>query len=216
MKAAKSSKDAQSFIEQLHQILKLQSSATGRYAGKGQDKRRGQKRKGKGAEPEGAQGPKDGRVVTENDESVADYLTLDIVQDMAFECSIDQKCSRFIQDRLKLSIDIKEEERFYDKLLKDPSIDFSRLMTDQNGNYILQLILQNTQKQENGSIYQKFLFDQIMENLYEFAVHKHACRVIQTCFDVFSIKQQEMMISMLMKEKRIKDCSFDFNGNHVV
>ena len=60
----------------------------------------------------------------------AALLTLEIVQDHAFECSIDQKCSRFIQERLRLEIDMNEQIRFYDKLLKDPRVDFEKLVKD--------------------------------------------------------------------------------------
>lgn len=41
-----------------------------------------------------------------------------------------------------------EHERFYDKLLKDPKVDFDRLVMDQNGNYIVQKISQNTSPDE--------------------------------------------------------------------
>lgn len=70
----------------------------------------------------------------------AALLTLDIVQDKAFECSVDQKCSRFIQERLRLDIDMNEQTRFFDKLLKDPRVDFEKLVKDQNGNYVIQRI----------------------------------------------------------------------------
>jgi hypothetical protein len=67
----------------------------------------------------------------------AALLTLDIVQNKAFECSIDQKCSRFIQERLRLEIDMNEQTKFFDKLLKDPNVDFDKLVKDQNGNYVV-------------------------------------------------------------------------------
>jgi len=67
---------------------------------------------------------------------------------MAFECSIDQKCSIFIQERLKLPNNIHENNRFFDQLLLDPTIDFDRLVMDQNGNYIVQRILVNTTPDE--------------------------------------------------------------------
>lgn len=61
---------------------------------------------------------------------------------MAFECSLDKKCSIFIQDRLKNNNewDQAEHERFFDKLLKNPRFDFDQLVMDMNGNYIVQKI----------------------------------------------------------------------------
>jgi hypothetical protein len=76
----------------------------------------------------------------------AAQLKLDIVQDRAFECSLDQKSSRFIQERLRLDIEKDEQERFFDKLLKDPNVDFDKLVKDQNGNYVVQGIQLNTTK----------------------------------------------------------------------
>jgi len=53
-------------------------------------------------------------------------------------CCTDQRCSRFIQDRL-LSPYLPAEERtlFLNKLLFDPSISFEKLVLDKFGNYII-------------------------------------------------------------------------------
>ena len=85
---------------------------------------------------------------------------------------------------------------------------------DQNGNYIIQLVLQY-----KGKVTQEchqFMFKIIMDSMYYLSVHKNGCRVVQTGFDVFTLEQQEMMIECLMSQNKIKDLSFDFNGNHVV
>lgn len=61
---------------------------------------------------------------------------------MAYECSLDPKCSRFIQKRLDLCNDNDELLRFFDKLIIENSlIEFQNLVKDQNGNYIIQKIL---------------------------------------------------------------------------
>jgi len=39
---------------------------------------------------------------------------------------------------------------------------------------------------------------------------------MQTAFEVFKISQKENMINELLENQSVKDCSFDFNGNHVV
>jgi hypothetical protein len=39
---------------------------------------------------------------------------------------------------------------------------------------------------------------------------------MQTAFEVFKISQKESMINELLESRVVKDCSFDFNGNHVV
>jgi len=70
-----------------------------------------------------------------------------LVKGAEIECCTDQKCSRFIQDRLIVKT-IKEDEkkRFIDLLLKDkvesnePNI-FQKLIIDVFGNYVLQKIV---------------------------------------------------------------------------
>lgn len=39
---------------------------------------------------------------------------------------------------------------------------------------------------------------------------------MQTCFEVLSFSQRELLIKELLDAKGVKDASFDFNGNHVV
>lgn len=41
---------------------------------------------------------------------------------------------------------MSEQERFFDKLLKDSNVDFDILVKDQNGNYVIQRIQLNTTK----------------------------------------------------------------------
>jgi hypothetical protein len=57
-------------------------------------------------------------------------LSLDVVGDRPLLCSLDQKCSRFIQERLRLGVEIQEQERFFDKLLKGDHNIFDQLVTD--------------------------------------------------------------------------------------
>jgi hypothetical protein len=50
---------------------------------------------------------------------------------MAFECSLDPKCSKFIQNRLALKIDKTELHAFFDKILNQNSnYDFADLVKD--------------------------------------------------------------------------------------
>jgi len=68
-----------------------------------------------------------------------------------------------------------EHARFFDKLLKDPRVDFDRLVTDQNGNYIVQKIAQNTTQDYP---YHLLLYNHLKGKIFEFSIHKHGCRVI--------------------------------------
>ena len=145
--------------------------------------------------------------------NAANYLTLDIVQNMAYECSIDQKCSMFIQDWLRQNIDKNERERFYDKLLKNPSIDFDFLVYDQNGNYIVQRILTTTTADQE---YHQLVYQKLKGKILNYATHKFACRVIQTCFHVFSQELCGEILKEVNNNRSIIQIGNDFNGNHVI
>jgi hypothetical protein len=57
-------------------------------------------------------------------------FSLDIVDDRALLCSLDHKCSRFIQERLRLGVGVQEQERFFEKLLRGTHSNFDQLVTD--------------------------------------------------------------------------------------
>ena len=55
---------------------------------------------------------------TEDSKQVAQMLTLDILPtNMTVECAMDQKITRFIQQRLEIPPESKEVDRFFDNLL---------------------------------------------------------------------------------------------------
>jgi hypothetical protein len=57
---------------------------------------------------------------------------------MAYTCTIDPKCSRFIQNRLALDIGRNELISFFNKLMLNiTESQFKALVKDVNGNYIL-------------------------------------------------------------------------------
>lgn len=56
----------------------------------------------------------------------------------------------------------------------------------------------------------------VLENIYQLSVHRNGCRVVQTSFDVFPEAWLTIMINRLIQHNNIRECSFDFNGNHVI
>jgi hypothetical protein len=70
---------------------------------------------------------------------------------------------------------MNEQERFFDKLLKDPNVDFDKLVKDQNGNYVIQGIQLNTSLDQE---YHGIIFEKIKGNILDLSTHKHGCRVI--------------------------------------
>ena len=68
-------------------------------------------------------------------------LTLDSTKAFEITCCRDQKCSRFIQKRLKSpSVPVEEKQRFLDRILKDEAASFDTLVQDSFGNYVIQIV----------------------------------------------------------------------------
>ena len=68
-------------------------------------------------------------------------LSLDLTQDNEMACCRDQKCSRFIQKRLKnQSVPVAEKQRFLDRILKNSAVSFDALVQDSFGNYVIQIV----------------------------------------------------------------------------
>ena len=109
-------------------------------------------------------------------DATSQELTLDIVSPNIFECSIDQQCSRFIQDRLRNPIYLHEAENFIRKLINDPTLDIKFMMMDQNGNYIIQLVLQHNSKVTEEC--HELIYSIVIENIYQLSVHRNGCRVV--------------------------------------
>ena len=143
-------------------------------------------------------------------------LTLFLTTGFEQQCCTDQKCSRFIQDRLqKLCKQPNNQElnSFMIRLLRNPNINFNEMVIDLFGNYVIQSIIQlpNLQKE-----FLDIIFEKIKGNFYNFSINIHGCRVMQTCFDFFSFQQKEELVFELLRCRQVKTLCFDFNGNHVI
>jgi hypothetical protein len=46
-------------------------------------------------------------------------LKLDILENFAYECSVDAKISKYIQERIPFISDPKEKKCFFDKILRN-------------------------------------------------------------------------------------------------
>ena len=84
---------------------------------------------------------------------------------------------------------------------------------DQNGNYIVQKIALNT---PTDNVYHQLLYDKLKGMIFQYAIHKHGCRVIQTAFEVFNTELRDNMIYELNEQSQVIKCLFDFNANHVM
>jgi len=91
-------------------------------------------------------------------------------------CCTDQKCSRFIQDRLKSNgLSLQERCEFLENMLCDPRVDFHHLVLDSFGNYIIQRILLLPQLE---SRYKDMLYEKVRGKVLLYSTHKHGCRVM--------------------------------------
>ena len=141
-------------------------------------------------------------------------LSLDITKGCELESCKDQKCSRFIQRKLvDEATTIHERSRFLDSILKNDAIKFDYLVMDSFGNYVIQKIQQIPGIEIQ---YLNIIFENIIGKVMKYSTHKHGCRVVQTGFEVFQFEQKQRMMQELISNNSIKECSFNFNGNHVV
>jgi hypothetical protein len=60
------------------------------------------------------------------------------------------------------------------------------------------------------------IFQIIQGRILSYSIHKHACRVIQTALEVFPIDLKVAVAKEILDSGKLIECSFDFNGNHVV
>lgn len=149
-----------------------------------------------------------------NNYNLGSNLSLEMVKNNIFECCTNQMCARFIQDKLgQQNLPNHERLNFLNALLLDNSFDFEKLMVDCFGNYILQRVLQMPRLEHK---YLDAVFKHIKGKIYLLSTNKHGCRVIQVCLSVFTLQKKTAIVKELIENYYIKDCSFDFNGNHVI
>lgn len=79
---------------------------------------------------------------------LATELSLNITLGVEIDCCLDQKVTRFIQERLDRQLKQSEFENFFNNLLqvnqsnkRRQQLVFDKIITDMYGNYILQKLL---------------------------------------------------------------------------
>jgi len=87
------------------------------------------------------------------------------------------------------------------------------MVVDLFGNYVIQSILQIPNLDAE---YMDVVSSNIRRRVFKYSTNMHGCRVMQTCFEVLPAHQKEEMLFELLAENQVKDCCFNFNGNHVV
>lgn len=140
-------------------------------------------------------------------------LSLELLKGHVLECCLDKTCAKFIQEKLTSNLTRSERTCFLDELFAIDTNRFEELVTDCFGNYIIQkaLLLPNLEHK-----YQDAAFQQIRGKIFILSTDKHGCRVIQTCVGVFTFQKKTEIIKELIEMRYVKDCCFDFNGNHVI
>lgn len=165
---------------------------------------------------------------SDDSKKVAHMLTLDILpSNMTVECAMDQKITRFIQQRLEVievATESKEVDRFFQNLLlrhgdtvESQQGIFCRLIKDVYANYVLQKLFLRLDEHQK-----EIVFKNIVPLLTDFVTHKHACRVVQEALDVFSSEQMITIYSIVLYSANkdgvpnLRFLSFNFYGNHVI
>ena len=128
---------------------------------------------------------------------------------------------------------VEEKERFLNRILKNPTVSFDALVQDSFGNYVIQIVQQLYPKivctpgqleheepplgeQNLSREHLDVIFGQLRDNVVRYSIHKHGCRAIQTGLQVFTMSQKIGMLTEILKQNKVRECSFDYHGNHVI
>jgi pumilio RNA-binding family len=86
---------------------------------------------------------------------------------------------------------------------------YLKCIEDQNGNHVIQKLINRLKQGENNGIY-----DVVLQNIIELSKHQYGCRVIQTLLNKCNEKQVEMIVKKIYNN--VKDLCKDQYGNYFI
>ena len=86
---------------------------------------------------------------------------------------------------------------------------FAKCIEDQNGNHVIQKLIERLKKGENNGIY-----DVVYNNIVDLSKHQYGCRVIQTLLKKCDENQVSKMLEKIYKD--VKELSEDQYGNYII
>ena len=101
------------------------------------------------------------------------------------------------------------DESYLPKITFELKDHFEKCIEDQNGNHVIQKLIDRLKPGENNGIY-----DVVLKNIVELSKHQYGCRVIQTLLKQCNEEQIIKMLDEIYKE--VKELSEDQYGNYII
>jgi pumilio RNA-binding family len=101
------------------------------------------------------------------------------------------------------------DERYIPEITEELEPHFAKCIEDQNGNHVIQKIIERLQPgEENG------IFDVVLDRIHDFCIHQYGCRVIQKLFTQSNEEQKNKLLDGIYQN--IIDLCQDQYGNYVI
>ena len=101
------------------------------------------------------------------------------------------------------------DEKYLSQITLELKDHFEKCIEDQNGNHVIQKLIERLKPGENNGIY-----DVVYKNIVDFSKHQYGCRVIQTLLKKCNEEQVTKMLEKIYKD--VKELSEDQYGNYII
>ena len=101
------------------------------------------------------------------------------------------------------------DEKYLSQITLELKDHFEKCIEDQNGNHVIQKLIERLKPGENNGIY-----DVVYKNIVDLSKHQYGCRVIQTLLKKCNEEQVTKMLEKIYKD--VKELSEDQYGNYII
>ena len=131
-------------------------------------------------------------------------IILDALKTKIYDLSLHMYGCRVIQQLLNVI-----DDKYVPEITEELAPYFEKCIEDQNGNHVIQKIIERLQPGEDNGIY-----DVVLNNIHDFSVHQYGCRVIQKLFNQCDEEQKDNLLDGIYKS--IIELCQDQYGNYVI
>jgi hypothetical protein len=101
------------------------------------------------------------------------------------------------------------DEKYLEQITLELKDHFTKCIEDQNGNHVIQKLIERLKPGENNGIY-----DVVYDNIVSLSKHQYGCRVIQTLLKQCNEEQRAKMFEKIYEN--VKELSQDQYGNYII
>lgn len=142
--------------------------------------------------------------VLEFKEPEKNKIILDALKTKIYDLSLHMYGCRVIQQLITVI-----DDEYIPQITSELSNYFAKCIEDQNGNHVIQKLIERLHPGEKSGIY-----DVVLANIFDLSIHQYGCRVIQKLFNQCDEEQKERLLEEIYKNV-IELCQ-DQYGNYVI